>query len=230
MAKQAPPVRFDWSGLLAGGVTEKQWRASKTQAAAAREIMDADAEAGRMDFMRLPSDRGRLKQSVDLARKMRSGVEDLIVCGIGGSALGLLALTNALLHPTHNMLPARMRKAPRVHVLDNADADSLAAVRHSVNLKKSLIVVISKSGGGGETIANFLVLFDRVVREHGGNMKKRSGRSWRSPTRKKVRSGILPTSTAWRRCPSLPMSAGVFPCSPRSEFFPRPCSAWMSAH
>ncbi|MBZ0270976.1 glucose-6-phosphate isomerase [bacterium] len=166
------PIALDFSGLGAPFVTQKRLEKRRKDAGRAFALTLADRATGLMEFPRLPGDRGLMKASLDLAAGMRRGVEDMIVCGIGGSSLGFLALANALLHPFHNELPKSARKAPRYYLLDNADADTVGGVLDVVNIEKTLIVVISKSGGGGETIANFLVVFEELVRRRKGNLKK----------------------------------------------------------
>ncbi len=172
MAAKHVPIRFDFSGWLRREVTRDALRAMDADAHRVRDQISSDIDAGRMDFTKLPADKKLLRASIDLADRMRAGIEDVVVCGIGGSALGFLALTNALLHPRHNELPGAKRGGPRWHVLDNADADAAAACLDLVNPKKTLVVVISKSGGGGETSANFQVMLEALVAAHGDSFEK----------------------------------------------------------
>ncbi len=172
MASKTAPVEIDLSGLLVKEVCPSSLAKAVKEGRKAMALMRSDAAKGTMDFMRLPQDKKLLKASVDLAKKVSPGLTDVIVCGIGGSSLGFLALANALLHPRHNELPATKRKAPRYHVLDNADAESLSACLDIANLDKTLIVIISKSGGGGESIANFMTALDALVKKYKGNLNK----------------------------------------------------------
>jgi glucose-6-phosphate isomerase len=71
---------------------------------------------------------------------------DLIQIGIGGSDLGPRALAIALqpfARPNH-----------RVHFLSNVDPDDANSVLSALDLKKTLIVVVSKSGTTLETLTN----------------------------------------------------------------------------
>ncbi len=97
-----------------------------------------------------------------LVRKHRDRVENLIVLGIGGSALGNIALQSALNPSTWNLQPREKRDGPRLFVLDNVDphfvGQALAEVRRSdPTFERTLINVISKSGETAETAAQFLV-------------------------------------------------------------------------
>lgn len=71
---------------------------------------------------------------------------DLIQIGIGGSDLGPRALYVAL--------QAYQRPNRRVHFISNVDPDDAMAVLRSVDPKKTLVVVVSKSGSTLETLTN----------------------------------------------------------------------------
>ncbi len=99
--------------------------------------------------------------------------DNLIVLGIGGSALGNIALQSALNPATHNLLSAEQRRGPRLFVLDNVDPNAISDVLQFVDsvggLERTLINVISKSGETAETAAQFMLfrqlLIDRIGRE-----------------------------------------------------------------
>jgi glucose-6-phosphate isomerase len=71
---------------------------------------------------------------------------DLIQIGIGGSDLGPRALYVAL---TAYQKPGR-----HIHFISNVDPDDTAAVLKKINPKKTLVVVVSKSGTTLETLTN----------------------------------------------------------------------------
>lgn len=71
---------------------------------------------------------------------------DLIQIGIGGSYLGPCALYLAL--------KAYQKPQRRVHFLSNVDPDEAISLLHEVDLKKTLVVVVSKSGTTLETLTN----------------------------------------------------------------------------
>ncbi|HEV7737624.1 MAG TPA: glucose-6-phosphate isomerase, partial [Chlamydiales bacterium] len=71
---------------------------------------------------------------------------DVIQIGIGGSDLGPKALCLAL---EAYYLPGR-----RVHFISNVDPDEAAAVLAKVDLQKTLVIVVSKSGTTLETLTN----------------------------------------------------------------------------
>ncbi len=103
-----------------------------------------------------------------LVKKLRPKCENLVVLGIGGSALGNIALQAALNPPTWNLLPRKKRKAPRVWVVDNVDPSNLKAVLDLVraddpDLEATIFNVISKSGETAETAAQFMLVRDLLI-------------------------------------------------------------------
>ena len=108
----------------------------------------------------------------DAVRACAGRFDNVLVLGIGGSALGNLALQSALNPPTYNLLPAEARPGPRLFVLDNVDpalvAPTLAYIReHAGGLDRTLINVISKSGETAETAAQFMLLQRMLIDELG---------------------------------------------------------------
>ena len=71
--------------------------------------------------------------------------EKILIIGIGGSALGPQFVSNALANPGKDKV--------QVHFLDNTDPDGIQRVLAAIggNLKRTLSVVVSKSGGTKET-------------------------------------------------------------------------------
>jgi len=107
-----------------------------------------------------------------LVEQRRPGVENLVVLGIGGSALGNIALQGALNPPTHNLLPPDARRGPRLFVVDNVDPHYFRAVLDCVRatdpgLTKTCFNVISKSGETAETAAQFMTVRRMLIDKHG---------------------------------------------------------------
>ena len=62
----------------------------------------------------------------EYASLVRNRFENVLVLGIGGSSLGGLALSEALLRPYWNLLSSEQRnKYPRIFFLDNIDPDQI---------------------------------------------------------------------------------------------------------
>ena len=113
-------------------------------------------EAGELAFHELPYDVAGAKECARLADEIAGEFDTLIVLGIGGSALGTKAVLDAL--PT----AVRARRMD-VHVADNVDPTSFQALLDSVDLASTCFNVISKSGGTSETLAQYLVVRERLT-------------------------------------------------------------------
>lgn len=94
--------------------------------------------------------------------KWLSEFESIIQIGIGGSALGNRMLNRALLHPFYNELSQEKRNGPRYYLSENVDAESNEAIWEMVDPSSTAILVISKSGSTGETMANFLFFLKKM--------------------------------------------------------------------
>lgn len=93
-----------------------------------------------------------------VANECEGRFENLIVLGIGGSALGNIAIQSALNEPTYNLMSRADRPGPRVFVVDNVDPANLASVLRVCDPKETLFNVVSKSGETAETAAQFMIV------------------------------------------------------------------------
>ena len=90
--------------------------------------------------------------------------EDVLVLGIGGSALGTIALQQALRPPFWNELDDEGRDHfPRLYVLDNVDPDTISPLLERLDIRRTLCNVISKSGATAETMAQFMIVRERLL-------------------------------------------------------------------
>ncbi len=156
---------FMTSPSVASGFTADELTAAAASLRNAHQETMARHARGELGFFDLSTDRRLRDQSVDLAGKIRArGVEDVVVLGIGGSALGPIALRNALRPPDWNGLSAAARGGlPRLHVLDNIDPTTVEARLARLDLRTSSFVVISKSGSTAETMAQYLIVRGRLA-------------------------------------------------------------------
>ena len=96
--------------------------------------------------------------------------DNILVLGIGGSALGGMAVCEALLKPYWNILTEEQRnKLPRIFFLDNIDPDEMNGLLDVLDLKKTLVNVITKSGSTAETMSQFMIVKNRLQEEIGDN-------------------------------------------------------------
>lgn len=79
--------------------------------------------------------------------------DSIVVLGIGGSALGTQAIANVFGEENHTK---------KLFVLDNVDPYLISKVENSIELSKTLFMVISKSGETIETLSQFLYFHEKV--------------------------------------------------------------------
>lgn len=153
-------VAFDYTNLteVEGGITGAELSQLGPRLEEAANVLLREPPG----FMRLPKTAGLSDQSKALAGEIKaSGATDFVHVGIGGSALGPIALHRALDHPYHNLLAGR--PGPRIHFAENTDPATLSAILDVTDLSNTWVNVVTKSGSTAETIANFLVLRGALV-------------------------------------------------------------------
>lgn len=126
---------------------------------------------GELPFWDLPFRADEVARVVEFAAAARRRFRDFVLLGIGGSALGPIALHQSLNHPQHNLLADSQRSGCRFFCPDNVDPDLMGAVLDVIEPRRTLFNVVSKSGGTAETAAQFLLVLDLI--------RKAVGDSWR---------------------------------------------------
>ena len=108
----------------------------------------------------------------EFASQIRGKFENILVLGIGGSALGGIAVTEALLKPFWNLLtPEQRDNYPRIFFLDNIDPDTINGLLQILDLKKTLVNVITKSGSTAETMSQFMIVKNILEQELGAEYR-----------------------------------------------------------
>ncbi len=119
---------------------------------------------GKTKYGNLPFDDNIRAEVERLAESFEDRCENLVVLGIGGSALGNIALQTALNPCMYNFDDAQ-RSGPRLFVFDNIDPDQFASFLNWANdkLDKTVFNVISKSGRTAETASQFLIIRELLI-------------------------------------------------------------------
>ena len=118
-----------------------------------------------LGFYDLPHQTQQADAVVQRANAYRRQFDTLVLLGIGGSALGPTALLTALRHPNHNLLSSKQRKgAMRLFTLDNAGPEMIAGCLEILDLSKTLVNVVSKSGGTSESMTAFMI-FEQALKK-----------------------------------------------------------------
>jgi glucose-6-phosphate isomerase len=130
--------------------------------------IEVKKKAGELGFYQLPYDLEAAQTVLEMANSLKEGCDNFVVLGIGGSALGGIALFRALCHPLHNLLSSSDRDgAPRLFFLDNIDPGTIKSILDFVDPGKTVFNVISKSGSTAETLSQFLIIRQMLTEKVG---------------------------------------------------------------
>lgn len=148
-----------------GGAREADWGSLSEAFRKARAAVAEIAATGVYGYRELEAQAAERSRVVAFAAAAVGRYDDVVVLGIGGSSLGAIALRTALLPPAWNTRSSAQRGGrPRLHVLDNVDPRTIAGLLSIIDLSRTIFVVISKSGGTIETLAQYLVVRERIER------------------------------------------------------------------
>ncbi len=148
---------------LSHGLSEPELFGMEGRLRTAHENVMRQADAGKLGFMDLPAHSDEARKIMSWARKKRTSFDTVVVLGIGGSALGNIAIQNALRSPYWNLLDRPARKGHlRLFVYDNVDPRWAADLAAVIDPRKTLFNVISKSGTTAESLAAYFI-FRKIV-------------------------------------------------------------------
>lgn len=166
------PLTYDHANMHAKrsgrfAVHPSEWARITPRLREARKEVQKLARSEERGFLSLPFDRSLEKRCNSLSATLRRSFSDIVVLGVGGSDLGARALFQAL-EPAYR---ERARKRLHLHFAGSStDPDELYRLLHSLDLKRTCVNVISKSGSTLETMTAFLVfrkaLIDAVGRKN----------------------------------------------------------------
>jgi glucose-6-phosphate isomerase len=169
-------IRYDWTNLRAEvvgsghGLTAADLQAHRDQARAAVKKFLARVDKGEFGFPAVPFDNEPVAQVERYVRAHRGRYRSVVLLGIGGSALGAFALDASANGPR----PFRRRKvAAELWVLDNVDPLILGRSLEQLDARKTLVVVVTKSGSTAETMAQFLIVYDWLRKKVGAKKAAR---------------------------------------------------------
>lgn len=143
--------RVGSSGIdLPGAMAARSIQLEAAAAALWARQHDPNAMLG---WIALPDDTEAIRQVLRY-REEHAWVTDLVVLGIGGSALGTQAVGTAL-----------GQGSVRLHTVDNVEPEPVLELLNTLDPRTTLVNVISKSGSTAETMAAFLV-FRQWLEQH----------------------------------------------------------------
>ena len=158
--RDVPPVELDVTGTLtemvgANGLSPDDLRAMSAALDPARRVV-AEARPGFLDF----AQRRQEAQDVQaLTVSLLGRYDTVVVFGAGASAVGARLLGTGR--------PSGRIRRPRLVVADSIDPTVTDELLRRLDLRRTLFNVVSKSGDAAETMAQFIIVRDRLLRELG---------------------------------------------------------------
>lgn len=164
------PIKIDFSGALEGAIGKESGITPSELEATLNKARDIRID---FPFLKLPQDKKTVADIQKTAESVRCKFHNMVILGIGGSALGLRSLAQALLPPYFNLLDSKSRiGVPKLFVCDNIDPDYFGAMLKIIDWRETCVNVISKSGKTTETMAQFYIIKDILN-------KKLGARGWK---------------------------------------------------
>ena len=167
-------IRLDFSRTMSDfvgdnrGITQREIDELIPRALEIAGNIEAERKAGELGFYQLPYDLAAVDKVLQMARSLQGKCDDFVVLGIGGSALGGVALFRSLCHPLHNLLSRSDRGGmPRVFFLDNIDPRTFKSALDFIHLERTIFNVISKSGTTTETLSQFFIIRQMLTERFG---------------------------------------------------------------
>lgn len=178
MANKMQAIKFDYNNMMADyvgnqeGITDKEIASIKSETINAFSSVQNGRGQKMMGWTELPYNQDEIVVDIiDTAKKIKKGFDNFVVLGIGGSALGPMAVFQALCHLHHNELTKSKRKAPKFYVEDNVDPERMKALLDIIDVKKTMFNVITKSGSTSETMSQYLIIMDILKSRLGQDAK-----------------------------------------------------------
>jgi len=164
-------MRLDYTNMLSSalngrGIHEEDLAVFASRFGEIHEDVERRRATGEYGFFELPYERETLGEIRRFAEGVGQSFDTIVVLGIGGSALGALALQQALRPPHWNELSDEQRDYfPKLYVLDNVDPATIGPFLDRIDLSRALFNVVSKSGATAETMAQYLIVRERLQQQ-----------------------------------------------------------------
>ncbi|MEG1710304.1 MAG: glucose-6-phosphate isomerase [Clostridia bacterium] len=167
-------IKIDYNNMLDTMLDEQGFAIADIEAImpiAMKAFSDVQSNRGKgwegwMELMYNQTD--IVKDIIKTADDIKCKFKNFVVLGIGGSALGPIAVFQAMKHIYYNELPDDKRGGPRFYVLDNVDPEKISALLDIIDIKETMFNVITKSGATSETMSQYLII-ENLLKEKLGD-------------------------------------------------------------
>lgn len=177
--KESMKIRLDFNNMMSEfvgdeGIFKADIDKILDKIDAAKSAMVEKRKIGKMDWRDLPYNQNEITDDIiSYVNEVKNDIDAFVVLGIGGSALGPMAVQQAINHPYYNELSREKRNGyPKLYVADNVDPEKLVYLFQTIDVTKCLFNVISKSGSTSETMSQFMIIKQILDEKLGDNAKK----------------------------------------------------------
>ncbi|HNW87438.1 MAG TPA: glucose-6-phosphate isomerase [Candidatus Limiplasma sp.] len=173
------PIQLDVNHMMSDivgyqyGIDSAEADSMLAAAKAAQAAVEKNRGTGWLGWMELPYNQTAIVEQIEkVAANVRKNFDAFVVLGIGGSALGPIAVQQALNHQRWNDLPAEKRGGPKFYVEDNIDPERMASLLDAIDIRRTCFNVITKSGATAETMSQYLIISDLLKKAVGDGWQK----------------------------------------------------------
>ena len=170
--REALRITVDYNNMMQETLGERGLTLDELNALPLKAAVEGmKAKRGQMKWRELPHNQDAIVDEIEeTAAYVRANFDNFVVLGIGGSALGPIAVQQALSHLHYNDLPKEKRNGPRLFVEDNVDPERMNALLDVIDVKKTCFNVITKSGSTSETMSQLLIVTDLLHKTLGADI------------------------------------------------------------
>lgn len=158
-------IKLDFNNMMTDfvgeyGISEGDISKLKDKIENAKNSMVTKRASGKMDWRDLPYNQNEVVEDIiKYVNEIKDEIDAFVVLGIGGSALGPIAVQQAINHPYYNELTREKRSGyPKLYVADNVDPERLTYLFDTIDVTKCLFNCVSKSGSTSETMSQFMII------------------------------------------------------------------------
>lgn len=170
-------IKFDFNNMTDKfigdqGITDAELAAVAPKAREAFDKFGKMRGTGMTAWADLPYNQDEIVDDIiATAAKVRADFDNFVVLGIGGSALGPIAVFTALCHFRYNDLP-KEKRGVKFFVEDNVDPERMLALLDVIDVKRTMFNVVTKSGATSETMSQYLIITDILKNAVGEDWSK----------------------------------------------------------
>lgn len=132
--------------------------------------IEKNFENSSLNWINFYDEKENLKSIKEYAKRVEGKFENIFIIGLSAPLYGARAIFTAITGPYWNHLDREKREnKPQIYFLNNIDPDNVTALFKMTDLKRTLVVVVSKYGQTPETTALFMYAKKMLEYEIGEN-------------------------------------------------------------